>query len=58
MAKWEEADPALASENLRLVAGILMFQQAKDRVKAREVNLNQGIVQVETRILMGVVAIC
>jgi hypothetical protein len=50
MAELDEADPALVSEDLRLVAGISVIQQAKERVKARPAN--QGIVaEVETQIL-------
>jgi hypothetical protein len=50
----EEADLALVSEDLWLVAGILAFN--KRRRGARGVE--QGIVQVEMRILKGVVAVC
>jgi hypothetical protein len=52
VAELEEADPALVSEDLRLVAEVLAFRQAKERVKARPVN--QGIViEVEKRIFYG-----
>jgi hypothetical protein len=52
----EEVDLVLVSEDLWLVAGILAFQQAKERLEARLVN--QGIVvEVKTRILDGVVAV-
>jgi hypothetical protein len=46
----EEADLALVSEDLWLVAGILEFQQAKEWIEARRVI--QGIVvEMETRVL-------
>ena len=51
VAELEESDEVLVSvEDLWLIAGILAFQQVKERVNARLAN--QGsVVEVETRVL-------
>jgi hypothetical protein len=50
VAKLEEADLTLLSEGLLLVAEILTFQQAKEKVDAK--SANQGIiVEVQMQIL-------